>query len=338
MFYFKKFISYIDYFENGEKIKNAGHIRVIIQENECTLDIHIKGLKNTDNLSVPIQTMQGITLGKIELVQGAGRYLRTYSAGDMDGLGASIDDINGLQIQIAPDRYCCTVWKEPKMATSVAEGNLFEITVRSEELQEDEVISGELQEEQGMNESSCEEVKGDRLRKEKSDTDVVLKAVVGASDMTEGTEKESLGIAGETEKTDREVSDVSKNPDRERERLYPDKWQQLRHRYENVHPFEKEDEFISIEPKDFIIMRQEYQNLVNNSFLLHGFYNYRHIILGRKNGNPQYYIGVPGTYYDREKMVAVMFGFEGFEPSGEDVTDRNIEQGTYGYYMKRVNI
>lgn len=68
-------------------------------------------------------------------------------------------------------------------------------------------------------------------------------------------------------------------------------------------PFEDGEEYISIAPKDFIILRKEYQNLVSNSFLLHSFYNYHHVILGKagKEDSDMYYIGVPGNYLDREK-------------------------------------
>lgn len=115
-----------------------------------------------------------------------------------------------------------------------------------------------------------------------------------------------------------------------------DKWEQLQRSYKVVHPFGDARVFLSIEPKDFIVLQSSYQRLVNNSFLLHGFYNYRHLILGPdKNlggaGNC-FYLGVPGTYFEREKMVAVMFGFEGFECDGA------VEIGKFGYYMRRVEL
>lgn len=116
-----------------------------------------------------------------------------------------------------------------------------------------------------------------------------------------------------------------------------DKWKQLLRSYKQVHPFGDERTFIAIEPKDFIILQAPYQKLVNNSFLLHGFYNYRHMILGEDKamGNGQekcFYLGVPGTYFEREKKVAVMFGFEGFESDGA------IEIGKFGYYLRHVEI
>ena len=90
-----------------------------------------------------------------------------------------------------------------------------------------------------------------------------------------------------------------------------------------------------IKPTDFIILQQEYQPLVHNSFLLHGYYQYGHLILGKLEEKQEapYYVGVPGIYYEEEKKAAKMFGFIGFEGR-----DGIIENGSYGYYMIEVKI
>ena len=58
--------------------------------------------------------------------------------------------------------------------------------------------------------------------------------------------------------------------------LQPDKWKQLRETYPVVHPIREEEEYLKITPKDFVIFTEKYQELVHNSFLLHGYYNYKH--------------------------------------------------------------
>ena len=117
--------------------------------------------------------------------------------------------------------------------------------------------------------------------------------------------------------------------------LQPDKWEQLRKIYPVVHPIREEEEYLKIAPKDFVIFTERYQELVHNSFLLHGYYNYKHLILGRreKDGEAVYYLGVPGTFHEREKTVAVMFGFEAFDGKREPA-----ENGDFGYYLRRVEI
>ena len=55
------------------------------------------------------------------------------------------------------------------------------------------------------------------------------------------------------------------------------------------------------------------------------------MILGKEKET--YYLGVPGVFYEREKMVALMFGFEAFEcASGEP------EAGEFGYYLRQVEL
>lgn len=117
--------------------------------------------------------------------------------------------------------------------------------------------------------------------------------------------------------------------------LQPDKWEQLRRTYPVVHPIREEEEYLKISPRDFVIFTEKYQELVHNSFLLHGYYNYKHLILGKKekDGETIYYLGVPGTFHEREKAVAVMFGFEAFDGKREPA-----ENGDFGYYLRRVEI
>lgn len=112
--------------------------------------------------------------------------------------------------------------------------------------------------------------------------------------------------------------------------LKEDKWEQLLDTYENIHPYGDGRIYVKLEPKDFVILQSKYQHLVNNSFLLHGFYNYRYIILGKEK---DYYLGVPGVFYEREKMVAQMFGFEAFECPGG-----NVRAGEFGYYLRKVEL
>lgn len=152
------------------------------------------------------------------------------------------------------------------------------------------------------------------------------------------TEPDSLPV--KSDEIIKEIKAVEKEVEAEteiEETISEDKWEQLQKCYQNVHPFGDQRLFLSIEPKDFIILQASFQKLVNNSFLLHGFYNYRHLILGPDKNlssgtGRQFYLGVPGTYFEREKMVAIMFGFEGFECEGA------VEIGKFGYYMRRVEL
>lgn len=117
--------------------------------------------------------------------------------------------------------------------------------------------------------------------------------------------------------------------------LRENKWEQLWAIYPHIVPFRDEREYLTISPSDFVLLPSRYFRLANNSFLLHGYYNYNHLVLRRmeSRGEERYYIGVPGTFFDREKQVAVMFGFESFECMEEPA-----QTGDYGYYMMRIEL
>jgi hypothetical protein len=118
-------------------------------------------------------------------------------------------------------------------------------------------------------------------------------------------------------------------------RIQEDKWKQLSALYPHVAPFQDDRDFLSIGPNDFVILNRNYHKMVNNSFLLHGYYNYEHLILLRrvKRGTELFYIGVPGNYYEKEKQVALMYGFESFECKKEPA-----QEGDFGYYMIPVDL
>lgn len=83
--------------------------------------------------------------------------------------------------------------------------------------------------------------------------------------------------------------------------------------------------------------RREWR-LANNSFLLHGFYNYHHLLY--IEDGEQVWIGVPGIYHEKEKAAANAFGF----PKFQRLTDMEIElseeeKNTYedfGYWCRQI--
>lgn len=59
--------------------------------------------------------------------------------------------------------------------------------------------------------------------------------------------------------------------------------------------------------------------LCNNSFLIHGFFNYHYLIVTEQeeNGVKKSYLGVPGIYEKPERMMAMLFGFSDFKTQEE---------------------
>lgn len=94
-------------------------------------------------------------------------------------------------------------------------------------------------------------------------------------------------------------------------------WEMMRKKYPKILAFDYADgcEVLTIKPQDIGLLPREEWVYGSNSFLLHGYYNYRYLILARLNnpeGKARYLLGVPGHYLSNEKYMASMFGFSNF--------------------------
>ena len=325
-FYDKKII-YLDYMEREKKIKNGGFLKWVVKDGEARIQIQIRGLYSTDTLQGELFLLAGGSshaADRISLHFGAGEYASVWKTNDLAGTGIRYEDCGGILIRLSENRLLRGVWREEELRNT--EKNItrpaWEMVKRSEIM---EIPTAVL--------TAAEEVKveADSAPVEEVEADSVPVEEVEA-DNAPAKEEEKRETAPTVEETDRRSAEKKKS---ETVVLSGDKWEQLNRQYPKIHPFGDAREYLSIEPRDFVILSRQYQNLVQNSFLLHGYYNYGHVVLTRirENNGDKFYLGVPGVFFDREKQAALMFGFEGFEAGSDRVTE-----GGFGYYMKRVEI
>lgn len=85
-------------------------------------------------------------------------------------------------------------------------------------------------------------------------------------------------------------------------------------------------------------------HLCNNSFLIHGFFNYHYLILWEReeNGAKKKYLGVPGIYERPERAMALLFGFPEFVAEetvrGEEQGQAENTGGSFGYWICQLNL
>ena len=119
-----------------------------------------------------------------------------------------------------------------------------------------------------------------------------------------------------------------------------DLWERFQRKYTRVLAFECDSgcEILSIKPQDIGLLPREIWVYGNNSFLLHGYYNYRYLILARigdeTKGRTRYILGVPGNYYSNEKYMASMFGFPHFVLARKQPS----QDGRFGYWYTDVRL
>ncbi|MBE5873658.1 MAG: hypothetical protein E7287_04525 [Lachnospiraceae bacterium] len=305
---FERHIKYLDYLESGERVKGAGFLKLQTRNGRCDLQIQVSGMHATDSFTREVFLVtaeEEVLLGEIALNGGKGALcLYELEGSNLAGAGVPYESLLGIRIPIAAGREIRGVIRE-----DVPKEPQWE-EAQPEEAQPEEEIGGET-----TVETYCEEV------------------------CEEGTQPEEVQaediISEETCQEKPQPAPDNSMPDFASAGLAENKWLQLWKIYPHITPFKDEREYLTIGPEDFVILPAKYYRMANNSFLLHGYYNYRHLILCRmeQKGQPVFYIGVPGNYFDREKEVAVLFGFESFECAKEPV-----KTGDYGYYMMRVEL
>lgn len=115
------------------------------------------------------------------------------------------------------------------------------------------------------------------------------------------------------------------------------RWRFILENYPVMTPFAGDENTLCVrmELKDLRQLPKQFWYLGNNSFLLHGFFNYRYFILGMTEefGVKKWFIGVPGVFQNPERVMAALFGFPEFRSEKQSA----INTGEFGYWYRYLN-
>lgn len=306
MFYDRQ-VKYFDYLIKKERCGNAGFVKLEVRGEVCNIHININGLEKTDSFPTKVYIASGEEereLCDLELNQGKGaKQLVGLLADNLAGTGISYQELEAFHVFLSSERELGAVLEKKVGQVNCSK----ELTAAAQERMQNSV------EKQDERESIVETA------------------------VTENAELQNAIIDNIAEEETKEAEQVKQEPEPAEKKvlLHDEKWKQLWEIYPHIRPFRDGREYLSVGPGDFVVLPEKYYRVVNNSFLLHGYYNYKHLVLKKVEyrGEARYYIGVPGNFYDREKQVAVMFGFESFES-----LDEAAAMGEFGYYLMRIEL
>ena len=317
-------IKYLDYMENGQRSRGAGFVKLERRGDICNISLQVSGLYRKDHFTRPLLLIgdgQEQELCKLQLADGGIKtYLEGLDSHSLDGQGLRYEQLQGIRIPISEGKEIRCLWGKPQEAR-------------------DSVVKSEVETDAGVKKDA--EIGAEVKQEPEIDTGVKRKSEIRAKVMQEPeTGQESiLEFEPESEAKSSDVSGFQtqeiKAVDGIQAAFKEDKWSQLCAIYPHTCPFSDEREYLSFGLSDFVILSGQSYKLVNNSFLLHGYYTHHYLILTRvvQRGNARYYIGVPGHLFDKEKRTAIMFGFEGFECESEPASE-----GDFGFYLVQVDI
>ena len=325
----KRFIRYLYEYEGNQKKRNVGFVKVEQDGKETTISVHGKGLcgKSNENISCYLIKLDSET-GNILFVPAGEIQIGMISCGGCfcyteeliragygkteQSVGQTCekkDDICGLGLGDPKEAFYVALWNEEMYGDlDIARAKVFQ------EFDSDKT-AGESKSIKSIDEKEAE-----------------VETQFGDDEETENLEeeqpekKEQVTVEELPKKKEQEIVEESS----EKKDLKKDD------RDIDLQNFRRQ--IMKIQRGEISILPRCEWKLANNNFLLHGYYNYRHLVL-IDEGN-QLKLGVPGIYHEREARAAATFGFPEFIAEADvNVTlepqERNENQ-QFGYWCRQV--
>lgn len=228
---------------------------------------------------------------------------------------------------------------EENINSDISEHAKAEPEITSEEMQEEifsKKVAEEIPEKVSMKDRS-EKISEETFQKEVSEKiSQELQDAVSQKERPKETDEEipPKETVEESESESRIKSAETENKCQGCEPGTDTRWNRATARYIHFQPVqdEKIEDAIRIQPSDLKILWQKGLRQGSNSFLMHGYYQHQHLLIGKsKEGG--YILGIPGFY--GEKNMAEMFGFPEFRRAKADQTSE-IKEQTFGYWCKNL--
>lgn len=315
----KRFIRYLYEYEKGKRTRNVGFVKTEQEDTHGTIHIHGKGLRLSggDALLVSLffeedGILWSVPQGEIAYMGSSVNYQLRYTDEDA-GAPEHFEEIKGILLENGSGRRFAAVWDDVPINVN----NIRPWRQRQE-------FSGVPDSESASEDAS------EALR----DTapDVIPEEMNGA------------GQGGEEAGEITEIAQPAAERDTE---TMPDKAQdsEMESQEEEQAGENRAGEGRPCRWKAAKIQRGEISRLprcewrlANNNFLLHGYNNYRHLVL--LDDGKILKLGVPGIYHEQEARAAAGFGFPEFiniEDTRISLDDEECNrEEQFGYWCRQV--
>ncbi len=110
---YQRRISYLDYLENGMKIKNAGFVRMEENGGQVRMEIRVKNVPETVSGQYEVKADTDDVVGRISLNRGSGSCCMVWQHSAHIPEGKKSIEANGVYIRLPGRHLIQTVWEEP---------------------------------------------------------------------------------------------------------------------------------------------------------------------------------------------------------------------------------
>lgn len=293
----QRFVTYIYAYDDGQKSSNSGYAKIEIRGNAGRIEIHFMnggiadGMGKAAFLYTENEKFIYVPLGEFRVENDGG--MRSFQFQTEKILNTELDfaKMDGIYITDSNNRMYLSFWKDTE-AADFREINFVEYNLNM----------------------SSPETSAEPETLIRQETLTGQETITEPEPLQQTTEQSKKEIFEDAEQESLHTMEI---PMRNFFPTYTmeDIWKNMAKNRTCVQINEKVCA-IQIELSDLRELPKKYWYLGNNSFLLHGFFNYRHLLVG-KLPDGTWFLGVPGIYERQERVMASIFGFPGFLPACE---------------------
>ena len=345
---YQRLVSYIYSYPEGVKGRNVGFAKALVHQGQFKLSISLRGVKtdSPEMFGIYMMVTDGgyrlIKLGECLVKVGQMEYSGVFNPDNINETGYGFKDICGLAVAREDARYDCmmSMWKDEDVTPDML---VFSGMDAKKQVEAGIVIkermrqSEEKERGQQMSESVlAESLRSEPVRPELAESQTAESQTGVTAESVSDTATEDIKAAGAATKIPAETQHLQQKAHRA-DATQTDPFEKLFVRADYIDAFD-DDYFydcIEVSPEMLKCLNQNEIDIAGNSFLLHGYYNFRHILFGRVRDNldnTKYFIGVPGMYCNRERYMASMFGFNNFKKSHRS----DYANPYFGYWYQEI--
>ncbi len=364
MSFCRRFVTYLFQYDNQMKGRNCGFAKVDARQGRCRMEIQMKGCED-GNYAVYLlrqneQELVGLPIGEVRVGNGAGKTVLLFPVKAIGGSRFGLEDMQGIYLTAGKKGFAASQWEDGEV-----EWGTFRIYEGRDYPEIPDAGAGGKAAHAGAGGEAADAGAGGKAADAEAEGEA---AGAGAEEETADAgveevpaeayaEKESAGDGicegkGEASESKRmaKIADVDKRESAAQLEMqatqtaaaidispYMTAWEKRWQRFCTLHPllfpFEEEKNIyaVKIDLRDFRSLPKPYWQLANNSFLLHGYFNYRYILLGCEDGEKKkWFVAVPGVFQNQEQLLAGLFGFGEFRT--KHVTKQKT--GEFGFWYR----
>ncbi|MBO5459849.1 MAG: hypothetical protein J5981_06335 [Lachnospira sp.] len=333
---YKRLVSYIYSYSGGVRDKNVGFAKAEVRNGQFKLAVSLKGVYTdtpevfgvyfmVDKEKSQTGAFSLLKIGTVMVNQGIGQYQDILNPSNINQSQYTFDEVSGIAVAREDNRFYMmfSLWEDCALDSSAVKfledgykkPGAERVPEETAELKETEEAEEELSEQS----QSIREVEAE-----------ILKACQAADEDTVTCEPEEADLAQEIKVMESTIP----------EKVQPCKKDGFEAVFDNADFIDAFDDdyyydCVEVSPETLKKLPIEDEAVINNSFLVHGYFNFRHILFGRvreNDNNTRYFIGVPGMYCNRERFMASMFGFNNFKKSHRS----DYTNPYFGYWYQEI--